>query len=270
MVAAIPQRSMTAHGAAHVGLGAGEPLVLLHGVGMRLEAWGPQLAALAETHRVIAADLPGHGESRPLATDAGLADFVAWAGILLNDLGCGPANVAGHSMGALIALGLAVTRPAQVLRVALLNGVFRRAAEARNAVIARAAEIRSGHFDCDTPLRRWFGGGDSPARRATAGWLASVDRHAYATAYTAFAHGDDVYAGRIGELACPALFLTGEDDPNSNPAMSRAMADLTPRGHAVIVPGEHHMASLTAPERVNAALEAWLAEPVRVSVVVKR
>jgi len=258
----LPPRSTTAHAVAHVGLGDGEPLVLLHGVGMRLEAWGPQLAALALTHRVIAVDLPGHGESRPLGAAATLMDFVDWAAMLLDDLGCDPANVAGHSMGALIALGLAVTRPAKVLRVALLNGVFRRTEEARRAVIARAAEIASGRFDCDTPVRRWFGDADSPARRATYEWLSGVDRHAYATAYGAFAHGDAVFAGRIGELAGPALFLTGEDDPNSTPAMSRAMAELAPRGHAVVVPGHRHMVGLTAPERVNEALEAWLAEPV--------
>ena len=262
MTSTIPPRSTTAHGAAHGALGKGEPIVLLHGVGMRLEAWGPQLAALAPTHRVIAVDLPGHGESRPLPAEAGLADFVAWAGELLDDLACGPANVAGHSMGALIALGLAVSQPAKVKRVALLNGVFRRTPQARGAVVARAAEIRTGHFDCDGPVRRWFGDSDSPARRATHEWLAGVDRCAYATAYGAFAHGDDVYAGGIGGLASPALFLTGEDDPNSTPAMSRAMAELAPRGRAVIVPGHRHMVGLTAPDAVNEALKAWLAEPL--------
>jgi len=40
--------------------------VLLHGVGIRLEAWGPQLAALAETHRVIAAQI----RSGPFDCDA--------------------------------------------------------------------------------------------------------------------------------------------------------------------------------------------------------
>ncbi len=44
--------------------------------------------------------------------------------------------------------------------------------------------------------------------------------------------------------------------------MSRAMADLAPRGRAVIVPGHRHMVGLTAPETVNEALKAWLAEPL--------
>jgi pimeloyl-ACP methyl ester carboxylesterase len=55
-------------------------------------------------------------------------------------LGLGPVSVAGHSMGALIAAGLAVERPDLVRRVALLNGVHRRSPEARAAVLARAAE----------------------------------------------------------------------------------------------------------------------------------
>ena len=60
------RRSHTKSGTAYAEQGAGEPLVLVHGVGMRLEAWAPQMAALGRYHRVIAVDMPGHGESRSL------------------------------------------------------------------------------------------------------------------------------------------------------------------------------------------------------------
>jgi len=80
MTSPIPPRSRTAGGAAYVRLGAGAPIVLLHGVGMRIEAWGPQIDRLARQWQVIAVDLPGHGDSAPLAEGAtGLADFVAWS-----------------------------------------------------------------------------------------------------------------------------------------------------------------------------------------------
>ena len=73
-----PPRSSTRRGAAYVDLGDGEPVVLVHGVGLRLEAWAPQIASLAATHRVVAVDLPGHGASAPIQTGSGLAAFVDW------------------------------------------------------------------------------------------------------------------------------------------------------------------------------------------------
>lgn len=110
-------RSKTRSGAAYVARGdGGETIVLIHGVGMRIEAWGPQIDYLARECRVIAVDLPGHGESAPLEqsreTPAQLGHFVAWfrtvlEDLALEDLGSGPVNVAGHSMGALIATGIA-------------------------------------------------------------------------------------------------------------------------------------------------------------------
>ena len=58
--------------------------------------------------------------------------------------------------------------------------------------------------------------------------------------------------------ALPALFLTAGDDPNSTPAMARAMAAAAPNGRAVVIEGHRHMVNLTAPQLVNAALADWL------------
>jgi pimeloyl-ACP methyl ester carboxylesterase len=262
----IPQRSRTRHGAAYVQRGEGEPLLLVHGVGMRLEAWAPQVAALAPAHRVIAIDMPGHGESAKLAPGALLADFVDWLGTVLDDLAVDGVNIAGHSMGALIAGGAAATLGSRVRRVALLNGVYRRDPAARAAVLARAKAIRSGHIDIEGPLLRWFGeeGRDTQACRLTREWLSAVDRQGYATAYAAFAEGDGTYADAWPRVACPALFMTGEDDPNSTPAMAEAMAAAAPHGQARVVAGHRHMVNLTAPDTVNGMLAEWLSrEEVR-------
>jgi pimeloyl-ACP methyl ester carboxylesterase len=244
--------------------GEGAPLVLIHGVGMQSAAWGPQIQALAASHRVIAVDMPGHGGSAPLPLDAGLEDFVAWLDAVIDALNCGPVSLAGHSMGALIAGGYAASHPGKVTRVALLNGVWKRSEAARNAVITRAEQIRSGAFDLETPLERWFGDSDTDraARDQVAGWLSAVDRDGYATAYAAFARGDATYADRFAGITCPLLALTGDGDPNSTPAMSQAMADAAPQGKALVIQGHRHMVNLTAPDQVTAALAAWLAEPV--------
>ena len=254
------RRARTAHGAAYVETGRGEPLILIHGVGMRLEAWAPQIAALSARCRVIAVDMPGHGESDRLPPGARLGDFVAWLGVLLDDLSLERVNLAGHSMGALIAGGAAATFGRRIRRVALLNGVYLRDVDAKAAVIARARTIGKGTVDVDGPLRRWFGEGSETAQvyELTRGWLQSVDPQGYATAYNAFAHGDDVYAARWPEVQCPALFLTGSEDPNSTPEMARAMAAAAPCGWTQIIEGHRHMVNLTAPDAVNAILEDWL------------
>lgn len=86
--------------------GSGAPLVLLHGVGHRWQAWAPVLDRLAGEHDVVAVDLPGFGMSSfeesydvPRAV-AGLAAFFA-------ELGFDRPHVAGNSLGGLLALEMA-------------------------------------------------------------------------------------------------------------------------------------------------------------------
>lgn len=235
--------------------GAGAPLLLIHGVGLRAEAWRPQMRLKAH---VIAVDMPGHGTSTPLAIGARLPDYVAWAARVIEALDLGPMNVAGHSMGALIAAGLAVDRPDLVFRVALLNGVHRRTAEARAAVLGRAAEIAAGGGKIEAPLSRWFTEDQAQIREQVAGWLRSVNPLGYAMAYRAFAEGDVSYADRLGEIRCPLLALTADGDPNSTPAMTLAISAMAKHGQAVVIPGHRHMVNLTAPKQVSAALRDWL------------
>lgn len=244
----------------HAPQGYDTPVVLIHGVGMQCAAWTPQIKALSKTHRVIALDLPGHGDSECIASGSELPVFLDWLLAVLDRLDLQRVSLVGHSMGALIAGGFAVCHPDRVARVALLNGVFCRDAAARQSVIARADLIGTGAFDLDTPLQRWFG--DTPSDRAArdqvARWLSDVNIKGYATAYGAFARGDALYSDGFSQINVPLLALTGDGDPNSTPAMSRAMAAAAPKGRAVIVEHHRHMVNLTAPDVVNAALVDWL------------
>ena len=238
--------------------GEGETLVLFHGVGMCAEAWEPQIAQLSAGFRVVAVDMPGHGATPALKGDPRLPDYVAWASRVLEALGDDPVSVAGHSMGSLIVGGLAVDHPNLVKRAALLNGVHKRDAIAKEAVLARAAEISAGKGDINGPLERWFGDANVEPRTRVAGWLRDVPRDGYAAAYRAFAEGDTVYADKLGQVTCPLLVLTGSEDPNSTVQMAETMAQMAPKGRAVIIQSHRHMVNLTAPEEVNDALGAWL------------
>ncbi|SNR62526.1 alpha/beta hydrolase [Paracoccus sediminis] len=246
-------------GTAHIlEAGAGEPLLLIHGVGMCADAWRPQIDALRGGYHVVAVDMPGHGGTSALSPTARLPDFVAWAARLVEALDLGPVNLAGHSMGALVSAGLAVERPDLVRRLALLNAVYCRGPEARAAVMARADELARGKSSIDGPLTRWFGDDQAAIRDRVAGWLKQMDLQSYTTAYRSFAEGDRTYAEHLDRIACPALILTGDGDLNSTPGMSVEMAARIPRGRAVIVAGHKHMVNLTGPDTVNDALRTWL------------
>ncbi|MGV9663399.1 alpha/beta fold hydrolase [Nocardia niigatensis] len=90
----------------HHRTGSGDPLVLVHGVGSHWQVWEPIIGTLAESFDVIAVDLPGFGDTAPLAhttvstlSDA-LAEFLAAEGIE-------NPHLAGNSMGGGIVLDLA-------------------------------------------------------------------------------------------------------------------------------------------------------------------
>ena len=91
---------------AYTRAGSGPPLVLLHGIGHRRQAWDAVLDRLTPHRDVIAVDLPGHGESPPLDT-AGRPAIVALAEDLtgfLDQLGLDRPHVAGNSLGGRLAL----------------------------------------------------------------------------------------------------------------------------------------------------------------------
>jgi pimeloyl-ACP methyl ester carboxylesterase len=99
----------TLNNLAHHRTGAGEPLVLLHGVGESAVGWQPVYQALSDNYDVIAFDLPGFGRSPALPpgiapTAAALADAVEGE---LDRLGVAQFHVAGYSLGARVALELA-------------------------------------------------------------------------------------------------------------------------------------------------------------------
>jgi len=253
-------QSKTSSGAAYIERGSGKPLLLLHGVGMCAEAWQPQLEALSPHARVIALDLPGHGATPALPGKPDLRDFVAWFARIADELALERFSLAGHSMGALIAAGFAVTYPERLTRLALLNAVYKRDNAARQAVQARAAAMQNGQFDRLAPLERWFAPDEQQgiAYQAVKKFLHSVNKAGYAAAYQAFAQGDAVYADDFSAINCPALFLTGAQDQNSSAQMAKQMAEVTPQGRAVIINGHRHMVNLTAPEQVNGVLLDWL------------
>jgi pimeloyl-ACP methyl ester carboxylesterase len=247
--------------------GAGPAMVLIHGVGMHAGFWAPQIAAFAPHWDVIAYDTLGHGGSALPPETPSLADYDAQLLALLDGLGVQSATLVGHSMGALIALEFALNHPGRVKAVVPMNAVYCRTAAQRAAVQARAAALQGGAQDVawrQAAIDRWFGVPVPPDLLETAIWvgatLASVNPAGYARAYGLFAGADAAHVNRLQSLAMPVLFLTGAEDENSSPEMSRRMADAALQGQALALPGQRHMMSLAAPELVNEALTRFFAE----------
>jgi pimeloyl-ACP methyl ester carboxylesterase len=86
--------------------GNGSPLVLLHGIGHRWQAWAPVLDLLAERHDVIAVDLPGFGKSPLLPEGRGydIESAVDTLADIFEDLRLDRPHVAGNSLGGVLAL----------------------------------------------------------------------------------------------------------------------------------------------------------------------
>ena len=105
--------------------GTGRPLVLLHGAYMTIGAMGEIVPGLAETRRVIAVELQGHGHTadvvdRPI-TYEGMADDTA---ALLRHLGIEEADAFGYSMGGAVALQLAIRHPGLVRKLVFASASY--------------------------------------------------------------------------------------------------------------------------------------------------
>jgi pimeloyl-ACP methyl ester carboxylesterase len=104
--------------------GTGRPLVLLHGAYQTIDTIGPILPGLAETRRVIAPELQGHGRTadvdRPI-TYEGMADDAA---ALIRHLGIDRPDAFGFSMGGGVALQLAIRHPGSVRRLVAASASY--------------------------------------------------------------------------------------------------------------------------------------------------
>jgi pimeloyl-ACP methyl ester carboxylesterase len=106
--------------------GKGQPVVLLQGSFMTIPGnWTGMIAALSKTRQVIAVEMQGHGRTadidRDFSYDA-LSDDIA---ALLDYLKIGKADIVGYSMGAGVALNMAIRHPDNVRKVVSISGVFR-------------------------------------------------------------------------------------------------------------------------------------------------
>jgi pimeloyl-ACP methyl ester carboxylesterase len=102
--------------------GAGEPVVLLHGLGASSYSWRFALPALARRYEVFVPDLPGFGRSdKPWDFDYSISGLHRWVVAFMDRAGLSRARFAGNSMGGVITLWTAMDSPERVERMALFG-----------------------------------------------------------------------------------------------------------------------------------------------------
>jgi pimeloyl-ACP methyl ester carboxylesterase len=246
--------------------GHGPTVVLIHGVGLDLTLWDRQVAALEQQYRVVTYDLLGHGESAALPRASDLRDFVQQLERLRGDLALDGVTLVGFSLGALVAQAYALAYPERLVGLGLLSGVYARTPEQLDAVRSRYAigEKEGTEALVDAALARWFSEAfraDHPAEvEAVRDRLARNDPKNFLEAYRIFIGADEELAGRLDQIRCPTLVLTGALDAGSTPAMAEAMGRVIPDARVRVLQGVRHMAPVEGAAAVNAALLEFLRE----------
>jgi pimeloyl-ACP methyl ester carboxylesterase len=245
-------------------VGQGQPVVLIHGVGLNKEMWGGQVVGLSDTYQVIVYDMLGHGASPRPPANIDLKGYAEQLLELLDHLHLEKVAVIGFSMGGLIARAFALHFPQRLEALVVLNSVFNRSEQQRAGVIERTAQAAEHGPDAnaEAALSRWFSleyQGANPAQiKALRQTLAENDPQGYLTTYSLFATQDMYRAEDLGSLSMPTLIATGELDPGSTAQMARQLAQKIPDAEVVVLEQQRHMMPMESPRLVNRMLLEFL------------
>lgn len=239
--------------------GSGTPVLLIHGLGLDARMWDDQVPALRDIARVIRYDARGFGRSPRRDRDVPYthADD-AWA--LLDHVGADGVVLVGQSMGGRIAVEAALSRPARVAALVLIDSVLEGvpwdeqtdremaaievAMRAGGVPAANAAWLETGFF---VPARR-----DPVVAARLADMVADFPGLHW---HEPDPHGPKPDAIRmLATIRAPTTVIVGELDVPGFREMSDVLAAGLPGARLVVVSAAGHMTNLEAPETVNQVL----------------
>lgn len=255
-----------------VAMGAGRPVLLLHGLGASWIAWEPLLPRLSAWCRVFAPDLPGHGDSdtlRPYRLD----NATPWVEALLDALGLECAALVGNSLGGLVALCVALERPRRASHLVLVDaaGLGREVnITLRLATLPVIGEMLEAPSERGTRrlLRRLI---LADPRHITPTLVAELTRvrsrpGARETVLEALRWGIDVlgvkrrvvFLQRLGEVGCPLLVVWGGRDRIFPVRQAYRAQKVAPRARVVVFPHSGHWPHYEEPEAFARLLRDFL------------
>ena len=275
------------HHAAEVGglhthwVTAGRPdlplAVLLHGSGGSAALWYPVLNALAERRRIIAVDMPGHGETEipSWPSPATMDRMLEWLAAFLDRLDW-PLLI-GHSLGGYLALAHFARRRPRVPGLVLVDAagigprppgfVMATLHPVLGALLGLAAGLRPTQRRMERTIRRLtvdpykIPHGQlaleyalQTASRPTAG---RFQFEVYRSVATHYGEPDYKPWGRFDEISCPALLIWGERDYFPLRYARQAAGEM-PAAKLAVVPNTGHLSYLENPGAFNEVVGHWL------------
>jgi len=262
-------RTMTLHGdrVAYRDEGAGEVLLLIHGMGGSSASWRAVVPMLAKKYRVIAPDLLGHGQSDKPRGDYSLGAFAVLLRDLLDALGIPEATIVGHSLGGGVAMQFAHQHRDYCRRLVLISsgglgadvGRMLRllslpGSELVLPLIASKPAIQVGN------ALRGLMSSDDEVTRFSETWRAHAELSNRSNRQ-AFLRTLRSVVDRRGQAVCalnrlhfnaelPSLIICGEQDKVIPAAHAHAAHAALPNSRLHVIPGVRHHPQVERPEIV--------------------
>jgi pimeloyl-ACP methyl ester carboxylesterase len=252
-----------------------ETIVCLHGLGGTKASFLPTVAALADSYRVVAIDLPGFGESdKPIGAPYDAPWFARSVFATMDALGIERAHVVGNSMGGRVAIEVGLTGHDRTDALLLLSPALAWLRPRPWAPVLRALRPELGLIQpaprqvVDAMVRRlvpsanggWTAAGVDEFLRA---YLTRRGRAAFYAAarniYLDEPYGDNGFWTRLEALQCESLFVWGRNDTLVPIAFMKHVERALPKARHVELPCGH-VPQFERPRETHAAIRKFLAE----------
>ncbi len=241
-------------------LGSGAPLLYLHGY-ERHPGEAPYLTRLAETHRVIAPELPGYGESTGLDEIHDVLDMVMILRQLVEKLADGPVDVVGHSLGGMLAAEFAAICPHLTRKLVLVDsyGIWLDANQLPDAFVLNDKQLKAAKWaNPDAAGAVETSWSDDLVEDPNTAALARMQNLGSATKFM-WPIPDRGLKKRLNLITAPTLVLHGAKDGLIPAAYATEMASRIPGAKATIFEGAGHLPMIECADEFIAAVNAHLA-----------